>query len=321
MSKPRSSLADFAVYLLVRAIVCILQAISFQSACRFAGLLAWLLYHLDRRHRLVADDNLRHAFPDLDARRRDNLVRAVYRHFCTLLMEMVHLPRKLHASNWRNHLDLDNARPLVEELLGTRSVLFVTGHLGNWELGGYSLGLLGFRTYAIARRLDNPWLDDFLRRFRERTGQGILDKNDDFARIQAVLASGGGLATLADQDAGQRGQFVDFFNRPASTHKAVALLSLRFNVTLVVLGTLRTEPSPDAHGFHPYSGAMEYAVFVADVIRPEEYESRPDAVAAITRRFSAALEELVRRAPEQYFWLHRRWKHQPRTKRKTSNAA
>src|SRR5262249_54071025 len=159
---------------LVRAIVCLLQAISFPAACRFAGLLAWLIYRLDRRHRLVADDNLRHAFPELDARRRDDLVRAVYRHFCTLLMEMVHLPRKLHASNWRNQLDLDGARPLVELLLGTRSVLFVTGHLGNWELGGYSIGLLGFRTYAIARRLDNRWLDDFLRRFRERTGQGIL---------------------------------------------------------------------------------------------------------------------------------------------------
>jgi KDO2-lipid IV(A) lauroyltransferase len=236
-------------------------------------------------------------------------------------MELVHLPRKLHANNWRNHLCLENARPLVASLLCGRPVLFVTGHLGNWELGGYSLGLLGFRTYAIARRLDNRWLDDFLRRFRERTGQGILDKNDDFDRIQAVLASGGALATLADQDAGQRGQFVDFFNRPASTHKAVALLALRFNVPLVVLGTMRNEPSPSGHDFRPYSGAMKYAVDVADVIRPEEYESRPDAVAAITRRFTTALEQLVRRAPEQYFWLHRRWKHQPPAKGKKSRAA
>jgi KDO2-lipid IV(A) lauroyltransferase len=321
MSKPRSPLADYAVYLLVRAIVCILQALSFPTACRFAGLLAWLIYHVDRRHRLVAHENLRHAFPELDDRRRDDLVRAVYRHFCTLLMEMAHLPRKFHPNNWRQHLDLDNARPLVQALLGDRPVLFVTGHLGNWELGGYSLGLLGFRTYAIARRLDNPWLDDFLRNFRERTGQGILDKNDDFTRIQAVLASGGALATLADQDAGQRGQFVNFFNRPASTHKAVALLALRFNVPLVVLGTLRTEPPPGSHGFHPFSGRLKYTVVVTDVIRPEDYESQPDAVATITRRFTLALEQLIRRAPEQYFWLHRRWKHQPQVKVKKSRAA
>jgi KDO2-lipid IV(A) lauroyltransferase len=314
MSRPRSPVADYAVYLLVRTVVSVLQALSLQAACRFAGFLAWLIYHLDRRHRLVADDNLRHAFPELDARRRDDLVRAVYRHFCTILMEMVHLPRKLHPGNWRNHLDLSKARPMVESLLGTRPVMFLTGHLGNWELGGYSMGLLGFKTFAIARRLDNRWLDDFLRRFRERTGQGILDKNDDLAGIQEVLASGGGLATLADQDAGQRGQFVDFFGRPASTHKAVALLALRFQVPLVVLASLRTECPPAGRTFRPYSGTMRYEVVVADVIRPEEYEDKPDAVAAITKRFTAALEQLVRRAPEQYFWLHRRWKHQPQAK-------
>jgi KDO2-lipid IV(A) lauroyltransferase len=178
-------------------------------------------------------------------------------------------------------------------------LLLVTGHFGNWELGGYVLGLLGFTTYAIARTLDNPYLDDFLRSFREHTGQKVLAKNDDFANIQGVLASRGVLATLADQDAGARGPFVDFFGRPASTHKAVALLALEYNVPMVVIGTPRVgEP-------------MKYQVVAEEGIRPEEYEGRPDAVQAITQRFTAALERIVRRFPEQYFWLHRRWKHQP----------
>jgi KDO2-lipid IV(A) lauroyltransferase len=184
----------------------------------------------------------------------------------------------------------------------------VTGHFGNWELGGHCLGLLGFTTHAIARPLDNPYLDRYFRALRQRAGQQVLNKNGDFDRIQAVLHRGGALATLGDQDAGPKGLFVDFFGRPASTHKAVALLALERDVPMVVIGVPRLgEP-------------LRYRVEVGDVILPEEYAGRPDAVRAITQRFTAALERLVRRHPEQYFWLHRRWKHQPAA-RKGNKAA
>jgi KDO2-lipid IV(A) lauroyltransferase len=309
MSKPRSRALDYLVYLIVRMVICVIQMMTYRAARGVSNHLAWLAYHLDRRHRQVAADNLRLALPEMqDGRQRDAVVRAVYRHFFLLLVEIVQVPRKLHATNWRRHLDLAGGRELVDGLLSDRPLLLVTGHFGNWELGGYVLGLLGFTTYAIARTLDNPYLDDFLRGFRERTGQKVLAKNDDFANIQTVLASGGVLATLADQDAGARGPFVDFFGRPASTHKAVALLALEYNVPLVVIGTPRVgEP-------------MKYQVVAEEVIRPEEYAGKPDAVRAMTQRFTTALERIVRRFPEQYFWLHRRWKHQPVT-RKSKRAA
>jgi KDO2-lipid IV(A) lauroyltransferase len=303
MSKPRSRAADYAVYLVVRLVVCVIPALSLSAARRLAAALAWLVYHVDRRHRLVAHDNLRHAFPELaaDERRRDALVRAVYRHFCNLLMEMIQLPRVLHPTTWKRYLALPRG-PLPAAMLSGRPLLFVTAHFGNWEMGGYALGLFGFTTNAIARRLDNPYLDAFLRRFRERTGQTILDKNGDFDRIQDVLDHDGILATLGDQDAGQRGLYVDFFGRPASTHKAVALLALEYRVPLVVIGCPRVaEP-------------LGYEVVLEDLILPEEYDGRPDAVRALTERFTQALERLVRRHPEQYFWLHRRWKHQPKAK-------
>src|SRR5947209_13223885 len=102
---------------------------------------------------------------------------------------------------------------MVECLLSGRPLLLVTGHFGNWELGGYVLGLLGFTTHAIARPLDNPYLDVFLRRFRERTGQKIVAKHGSFDQIQSLLARSQVLATLGDQDAGARGLFVEFFGR------------------------------------------------------------------------------------------------------------
>lgn len=302
MAKQRSLLGDYLVYLAVRLLVCFLQALSPSAARGLAGGLAWLAYHLDRRHRLVAFDNLRQAFPGRYSEAElDWLVRAVYRHFGTVLVEIIHLPRKMHARTWRRYFDLDatNGRVLVECLLSGRPLMLVTGHFGNWEMGGYTLGLFGFKGYAIARPLDNRFLDDFLRRFRESTGQRILAKHGDFDKIQMILNEGGVLATLADQDAGQRGLFVDFFGRPASTHKAVALLALEHRVPLLVFGARKVgEP-------------MRYQGRVEDVILPEAYNGRPDAMRAITQRFTTALERLVREAPEQYFWLHRRWKHQP----------
>ncbi len=308
MSQSRSAPADCAVYLAVRLFICIVQMLTLPASRRLAGLLAWLAYHLDRRHRLVANDNLRLAFGDqYDDRDRDQIVRGVYRHFCSTVVEIAHLPRKLHTDTWRRHLSLENGAAIVEGLLGDRPLLLVTGHFGNWEMGGYILGLLGFSTHAIARKLDNPYLNSFLlHRFRQRTGQKILYKDGDFERIQAVLAGGGAIATLGDQDAGARGQFVDFFGRPASTHKSIALLALEYNATMVVIGSPRVaEP-------------MVYKIVAEEVIKPEEYAGRPDAVRAITQRFTAALERLARRAPEQYFWLHRRWKHAPASRKRGS---
>jgi len=304
MAKRRSVVMDYLVYLLVRVVVCVLQMLSLRAACGAANGLAWLAYYLDRRHRLVADDNLRQAFPGryTDAE-RDQLVRAVYRHFFTLLMEMLHTNRRFTLSTWHRHFKLINGAPVLEMVLARRPVLMVTGHLGNWELGGYYMCMAGFPMCAIARRLDNTFLDAFLRQYREHTGQQILDKNDDFDRIQAVLAQGGMLATLGDQDAGQRGLFVDFCGRPASTHKAIALLALEYNVPLAVLGVIRT------------GGPLEYETIIEDFILPEDYQGQPDAVRAITQRFTTALERLINRHPEQYFWLHRRWKHQPKAKR------
>jgi KDO2-lipid IV(A) lauroyltransferase len=305
MAKSRSRLADYSIYLLVRVVVCLVQAFSLSAGRSLAAGLAWLAYRLDRRHREVARENLRLAFPgQYTEAELDALVRGVYRHFCTMLIEIIHLPRKLHVTNWRRHLTLDNGRDIVIALLSGLPLMIVTGHFGNWEMAGYAIGLLGFTTHAIARPLDNPYLDDFLRSFREKTGQKVLAKHGDFEQMQALLENGGVIATLADQDAGQRGLFVDFFGRPASTHKAIALLSLEHRVPLLVVGTPRVaEP-------------MNYEVRAAEVIRPEDYEGRrADAVRAMTQRFTTALEELIRQAPGQYFWLHRRWKHQPKAKK------
>jgi KDO2-lipid IV(A) lauroyltransferase len=299
--KPRNPITDFAVYVTVRAIVCFLQTLPLRVALGLGNVLALIAYHLDRRHREVARDNLRHAFPDRcsDPVECDRLVWACYRHYFTMTVEIACLPRRIHIHNWRSFGDVLHFERIMVPLLGDRPVLLVTAHYGNWEVAGYVTGLVGLRTYAIARILDNPHLNRFLQRFRQKTGQTVLSKTGDFDRINAVLEAGGAIATLGDQDAGPKGMFVDFFNRPASTHKAVALLALQHDAQLVVLGIPRV------------ATPMKFALEIEDLIDPRDYAGRPGSVREITVRFTQAIERMVRRHPEQYFWLHRRWKHQP----------
>ncbi len=295
---------DYLVYLAVRTLVCVVQALPIRLALGLANPLSGLIHALDRRHREVAAENLRHAFPEKSTCEIERLVRECYRHFCLLLIEIILLPRKFRMSNWRRHGELINGEPISKVLISERPCLLVTAHLGNWELAGFALGAIGHRTYAIARVLDNPYLERFLKRFRQATGQTIIAKKDDFDRLESVLKSGGKVATLADQDAGQRGVFVNFFGRSASAHKAVALMALEFSARMIVAGTVRTT-NLISDRIGPYEMICE------DVIDPEEYRDRPDAIREITQRYHDALERLIRKHPEQYFWLHRRWKSQP----------
>lgn len=307
MAKTRKPATDYAVYLAVRAAVCVAQAVPTNWAFAFADLLATAAYHLDKRHRRVAFDNIRAAFPDLNPAGIDRLVRGCYRHFASVAVEMLLLPRKLHVQNWRRYASMTgpngNVAGMMDAILAGRPALIVTAHFGNWELAGFALGVLGFRTYAIARVLDNPHLERFLKRFRQATGQTVIAKKDDFDRLTLAMRAGGKVATLADQDAGPRGVFVDFFGRPASAHKAVALMAVEFDATMLVVGVPRV------------GGPLDYEVVCEEVIDPRDYADRPDAVKAITQRYHAALERLIRRYPEQYFWLHRRWKTQPAAKK------
>ncbi|MFO0959631.1 MAG: lysophospholipid acyltransferase family protein [Isosphaeraceae bacterium] len=300
MKKRRPAL-DYLVYLAIRAGVGLIQALTIEQSYAIARGLALVLYLVDRRHRAVAIDNLTHAYGDrYSPAERDRIVLQVYEHFCMLLMEIVHIPRKLHVTNWRDRITLKGHGPVIERLLDGGPVIMLTPHFGNWEMAGYLFGVFGFPPYSVARTLDNPHLDRFLRRFRERTGQKLIPKKGGYDDMLAVLKSGGVLSFLADQDAGQNGLYVEFFGRQASTHKAIALLAIEYRTPVVVGCARRIGP-----GFR-------YEVSCDRIIDPAEWEGRADDVRWLTQEYTSALEMAIRQAPEQYLWLHRRWKHQPK---------
>ncbi len=305
MKRPRSRILDYFAYLVVRFLVAFAQMLSIEQSYALARGLAWILYHVDSRHRKVGLENLAHAFGDrFSEQDRDQIIRGVYSHFCTMLMEILHTPRKLHLTNWREWIVLEGLAPIMDHLLtGARPLIILTGHYGNWELAGYVFGMFGFPTYAVARTLDNPYLDRYLRAFRERTGQLLIPKTGGYDQMVEVLESNRALTFLADQDAGQRGLYVDFFGRPASTHKAMALLAIEHQALVVVCVALRIGP-----GFF-------YEIRCEEVIDPASLTGTADDVRLLTQQFTSALERLIIQDPTQYLWLHRRWKHQPQARK------
>ena len=312
MSNLRSLIVDYALYLLVRTMVCVIQALSLSQGLQTAKVLASLAYRFDKRHRRVAEENLCRAFPGrYTDSQRDQIVRAIYQHFACVMVEFLHLVRMLHSTNWKRYLQFpedNHLRRTLQYLLSGRPIMMVTGHFGSWEMSALILGTMGLKAHVIARPLDNSFLHEYSRRFRESAGQKLLAKKGDFEKIQSILTRGGAIGTLGDQDAGRRGLYVDFFGRPASTHKAIALLALEHQAPILVFFIAKA------------ADPLQYHAFLADVILPEAYKHHPAAVRAITERYTTALEQVVRRYPEQYFWLHRRWKHQPRTRPKRKAA-
>lgn len=287
---------DYLVYVAVRILICIVQAMPIDMGHQFAKLLARLFCDVLHIRRHVVDDNLAHAFPELTEIQRTNLTRRMWEHLFLLVLEVAHTPRKIHETNWRDYVVLHNEAELVRDLLDDRPLMVIASHLGNFEVGGYVLGVLGFPTYTVARTLDNRFLDRFVNDFRGRTGQHIIPKNGGFDQITQVLAEGGTMTFLADQYAGPKGCWVQFFGRPASAHKAIALLALDHNARMSVSTSQRLERP------------MHFELWNYATIDPQEVGNSVGTVRELTQWYTSRLEELIRRAPDQYWWLHRRWK-------------
>jgi KDO2-lipid IV(A) lauroyltransferase len=295
---------DFGVYLVVRLSIALIQAIPLSACEKVAEILATLLGRVLRVRGHVVDKNLHIAFPELSAEERDAITWQMWRHLILMIAEIAQTPRKVHETNWRDHSHIVNQEQFVRTLLSGRPLVIISGHYGNFELGGYLMGLFGFPTYTVARALDNRYLDRFVNDFRGRTGQYMLPKKGSGADIQAVLERGAILTLLGDQAAGQRQCWVNFFGKPASTHKAVSVFSLG-NRAPTMVSYARRIGKP-----------LHYEVGPAAICDPAAPDFEFGTVPLLAQWYTDHLEQLVRQAPGQYWWLHRRWKGQPGYRRK-----
>lgn len=245
------------------------------------------------------DPNLRRAFPARSTRWRREVAARCYRHFGR---EMAALLRLYSAGpeRIRERTEFgDGFRELRTAVEEGRGAIVVSGHLGNWELGGAALSVRGIPMDVLARRQSNPLFDRAIREIREGVGMRLIEPSEGPRPILRALRDGRAVAFVGDQDARDRGVFVDFFGIPASTPRGPALFSLRTGAPLFI-GLMLREPGPRAR----YRGVIERVD--ADLTGDAEEDVR-----RLTRAHTGILQGYIEAYPEQYLWLHRRWKTEP----------
>ncbi len=298
--RPRQNTLDWLVYLAVRLYCMTAQMFPIETNLRTARWLGWLWYRLLRRHRERAKEHLRLAFGKaISERQADRLARKSMQQMTMMATEVLFTPRLITEWTWPRYIRLKGLGEALDVLLERRGAILLTGHYGNWELLGYTLAALGFDMTAVMRPLDNPYLNDYLMAQRQKRGLQLLYKRGATRSAEDVLAGGGMLGFIADQNAGHKGLFVDFFGRAASTYKSIGLLAIRHEVPIIVGYARRLSPR------------FEYEIGISRIIRPHEWQGREDELTWITQEYTRAIEDFVREAPEQYLWIHRRWKSRP----------
>lgn len=286
----------------LRTLSAVLGLYDVNSSMRFFGDIGEWWHRHDRRRRLRAEENIRRSFPHLLQSQVEDIARRSLRHLLQLFcVEVTSAARLVTPTTWMNYLRFGDVDEALALLLGRDPVILITGHCGNFEMLGYGIAAAGFPVTALARPLDLPMINDWLVGVRQRRGMRIITKFGASEAIPDILGQGGRVAFIADQNAGDKGLFVPFFGRLASAYKSIGLMAIRYE-TPIVCGLARRERAD----------RFAYVIEGVDVIRPRDWRDQPDPLYYVTARYTRAIETMVHRAPEQYFWVHRRWKSRPR---------
>ncbi len=302
---------DLPVYIFLRILLCIIQSIEPDRADRFCKLFAQLLGRTLKLKRRLIRENLNRVFPNWPDEVTKKAEVQMWQHLLRMVCEIALARRKIHRTNWYEHFKVPNRHRLLSFVFDQRPKLLVTGHLGNFELAGFVNGVFGLPSTTIARELDNRYLHNYITEFRKTGGQHFLSKHSGAAAVQELLDVGSTLALLADQEAGSRGVWVDFLGHPASCHKALALFTLSSGAPMLVCANRRL------------SRILQFELGYIDSIDPRNKDDeRLKSVESITCWYNACLESAIRRNPEQYWWVHRRWREPPpRLRKKALRAA
>lgn len=291
---------DWLAYLGLRVFIGLLHLIGVRASlgfARFVGRAMWTHY---RRGRKRALDNLRASYPEKSEEWYLETGRRSFEQILMLAVDMIFTPRLVKKENWRKYSRFKNAERAKWLMREGNGFLMVAAHYSNFEIMGYMLGLFGFNVYSIARPFDNKFISRYLYGVRERAGQRIIDKKGASQMMEKLVGEGATLCFIADQDAGRRGVFVDFFGRKASTYKSIGLLALTYNLPIGIAYSRRV------------GNRFFFEIGVSRIIFPEQWRDKEDPLKWVTAEYTKAIEDFVREDPSQYWWLHRRWKHRPK---------
>jgi KDO2-lipid IV(A) lauroyltransferase len=259
---------------------------------------SWMFHHLILRQRLIATHNLRRAFPEKSEGEIRRIVQSVYRNMGIVAAEFFDIPH-LTKENIAALVEAEGVENCEKALAKGRGVLLFSAHFSNWELEAAAAALLIKPAVVIYRTLDSALLEHLVLRVRSATGNILLPKNHAMRAMLRTLTKNGIVGILIDQNmAWYEGVFVDYFGRPACTTDGLALLALHTG-------------APVLPGYIVRLHDGRYRLVIGPEVEVTRTGDRDADVLANTQRFTKVIEQIVRRYPDQWLWVHQRWKTQP----------
>ncbi|MBJ81106.1 MAG: lipid A biosynthesis acyltransferase [Myxococcales bacterium] len=285
------------IYFSLRTLAFILKHTPWLCLKLLARLLAPMAYYIARKETQTALENLEIAFPERPLSERRKIVRAMYDHLAISAMEIIQIEKFVATDNGLS-LQPEQEQLFREALAQNKGVVAVTGHIGNWELLAQFLVQQGIPMVTIARPTYDPRITKWLDQVRSQYGLEVIWRGENTVSREMIrtFRSNKILALLMDQDTRVQSIFSPFFGKPASTPSAAAALALRFDAPIIFGWNHRT---PTGHKFY------------FEKIIPPEIEDKEAAKQQLIDRLNQKLEDAIRQQPEQWVWLHKRWKTRP----------
>ena len=254
-----------------------------------------LFYHAVAKHRLIALHNLRCAFPEKDMEELTRIAKGVYRNLAITAAEFFDLP-SITKENLHEWVELEGLEYFEAGIAQGKGLLTIITHFGNWELMPVTGPLFLKSSYIVYRPLDSPVLDNIVEHVRTINGNVMVPKGGSGKRIMTLLKENQCIGILSDQNVSAReGVFVDFFGRPACTGAGLAVLALRSGAPVLPMFMARQK-----------SGKYKFILKpLVEISRTGDYEAD---LLENTQRFTKVVEDIVREYPDQWFWIHQRWK-------------
>ena len=291
----RQRLEYAPVWLMVKVMGTLPRPLARAVSITLGRMIYWL--HVRLRH--VGMRNLELAFPEKSRRERARILRGVFTSLGRQLAELCLFPR-LTAENIQQVVVYDGFENFDKAYAQGKGVLFLTGHIGGWELSAFTHSLHGHPLHVVMRSLDNVYLDRLTRQYRTMHGNSMVDKDDFVRGLLSAMKAGETVGILMDTNmTPPQGVFVDFFGIPACTASGLARIALRTGAAVVP-------------GFTVWDSVLrKYRLrFDAAVKLIRTGDDEADIVAN-TAQFTKVIEDYVRRYPDQWLWVHRRWKTRP----------
>ncbi|MCK5186078.1 MAG: lysophospholipid acyltransferase family protein [Deltaproteobacteria bacterium] len=300
MKKKRSKINHFAQYVGFSAFASIVRLLPLNISMLLGKSIANVFYLIDRKHRKIAYENLRNAYgEELSDFQKRKIIRRCYQHLASVAIDFVKLPRKINRSNWKKHFEVEGLEFARNARKEGKGIIFVSGHIGNWEVLGCAMDFIFYPMHSIAKHMKNPFIDRSYKKLREYAGQKVIFTRNASRAMLKALKNNEMLGVLVDQNSRKNSIFVDFFGQKAATTRGVATLSLKTGAPIIMLFSRRID------------GRYRFKISFSKPIQIENTGDLEKDILSLTQKYTTIIESRIREHPHEWLWMHRRWKTRP----------